>query len=116
MKQFIEYVIDSHIADGSEIYFDENFIGIQHDRDVTNLPGRKVYTVVKNDESADTVTLQDDDGHEYTFNQQDLARALAESSRANGFQALQYPVGYLVATSGTILKNLSIYDPRLKKI
>jgi hypothetical protein len=111
----MEWQIKSAINPDSEIYFNENFIGIKNQNGSTeNLPGQKTYKVIDNDYEENTVTLVDDEGNRYKFDQDELSKALAENTKANGFQALQYPCSYLITTSGTILPQLSIYDGRLK--
>ena len=116
MRNFIEWKIKKSLCTNAEIYFMENTLvgGIRHENDKVALPGQKIYKVVDNDESENTVVLTDQEGNRYKFDQDDLVKALAEDSGANGFQALQYPVGYLLATSSDSLSKLSIYDPRLK--
>jgi len=114
MQKFMEWKIKDLIHNDSEIYFNENFIGIRTENEPVKLPGQKTYTVIDNDEDTNIVTLLDEDGNRYKFDQDELAKALAEDSQS-GFRALQYPVSYLLTTSGTDLSKLSIYDGRLKK-
>lgn len=116
MQNFNEWKIKDSFHPDTEIYFLENtMIGLRHEHEKTvDLPGRTVYRVVDNDERDNTVVITDKEGNRYKFDQNDLARALAEDAGAHGFQALQYPVGYLMATSSDSLSQLSIYDPRLK--
>jgi hypothetical protein len=98
----------------AEIYF-ENIISFRTENEnIGTLPGKKIYTVVGNDEETNIVTLRDDEGKEYAFEHDVLAKAMLEDSTLSGFQVLQYPLGYVLASSSTELSNLSIYDPRLK--
>lgn len=115
MQNFIEWKIKKSLRPDTEIYFIENtLIGLRHENEKQALPGQTIYRVVDNDERDNTVVLTDQEGNRYKFDQNDLAKALAEDAGANGFQALQYPVGYLLATSSDSLSKLSIYDPRLR--
>lgn len=116
MKNFIEWKINKALkSEGSEIYL-ENTISIRSENEEITFPGRKVYQVIDNDEDNQLITLQaQDDESKYIINQNELSKALAEDAGAHGFQALQYPVGALLTTSGTDLGKLSIYDKRLRK-
>lgn len=115
MKSFMEWQIKSAITTDSEIYFNESFIGIKQPSGQTEqLPGQKTYKVIDNDEETNVVTLVDDEGKRYKFDQDELSKALAENSTLRGFSCLQYPVGYMLAGSATELPQLSIYDGRLK--
>ncbi len=116
MQNFNEWKIKTLLCPDAEIYFLENtMIGIRHEGATqTCLPGKTVYKVVDNDEYDNTVVITDKEGNRYKFDQDDLAKALSEDAGATGFQALQYPVGYLLATSSDSLSKLSIYDPRLR--
>ena len=115
MKNFVEWKIKKALCPDAEIYFMEStLIGLRHENDKIALPGQKIYRVVDNDEAENTIVLTDQEGNRYKFDQDDLVKALAEDAGASGFQALQYPVGYLLTTSSDSLSKLSIYDPRLK--
>jgi len=117
MQNFIEWKIKQSLYPDTEIYFvAENTMvgGIRHENDKIALPGQKIYRVVDNDQNDNTVVLTDQEGNRYKFDQDELAKALSEDAGSSGFQALQYPVGYLLTTSSDSLSKLSIYDPRLK--
>jgi hypothetical protein len=115
MKKFFEWQIKSAINNDSEILFKEDFIGLKSVGGTTEkLPGQKVYKVIDTDEQENTVTLTDDEGKRYKFDQDELSAALAENSTMKGFQIMQYPIGYVMAGSATELPFLSIYDSRLK--
>jgi len=116
MKKFLEWRIKDTFRPNSEIYFTEEFIGVKTQGGDTpqSLPGQTIYKVIANDEETNIVTLVDDKGKEYNFDQDELSKALSENSTMRGFQVLQYPIGYIMAGSGTELSKLSIYDSRLK--
>lgn len=122
MKHFMEWQIKKALNKGSELYirategdkFDENAV----ESDIALIEDEKIYTVVHENEEEETIVLQDEEGHTLELKKDDLATALAkrvsENSTLRGFQALQYPVGYMMAGSATELAKLSIYDSRLK--
>jgi hypothetical protein len=117
MNSFIRWKISNLLINESEFYFPESFIGIKSENEnsiFAEIPGRKIYKVIDNNEESGIITIEDNDGAKFKLNQEDLTRALEESARANGWQTIQYPVGYLFTTSGTDLAKLSIYDGRLK--
>ena len=115
MQNFIGWKIKKSLYPDTEIYINENtIIGLRHENETVTLPGQTIYRVIDNDEEENTVVLTDQDGKRYKFDQDELAKALAESSKMAGFQCLQYPKNYIINTSGTKLGELSIYDPRLR--
>lgn len=117
MKTYNKWKIEKLLNHNSEIYFTESMLGIRHENEsLTELPGRVVYTVTDVDENEGTVVLMNPEGERFKFEQNELSKALAEDAGAEGFQALQYPVGYLLSTSSDALSKLSIFDGRLKKI
>ena len=113
MNTFTEWRIKSALNKDSEFYFTENFIGIRNQNEMFKLPGNTIYTVIENDEQSNIVTLQNNEGEIFKFDQNELAKAMAEST-LTGFQTLQYPVGYMLSGNATDLAKLSIYDSRLK--
>ncbi len=116
MKKFLEWRIKDAFHPGSEIYFTEEFIGLRSENGSApqKLPGQMIYKVTENDPETNIITLVDENGEEHKFDQDELAKALSENSTMRGFQALQYPIGYIMAGSATELSKLSLYDSRLK--
>lgn len=117
MNSFLEWKIKDLINTESEFYFTEQFIGIRTENEKQlELPGKTVYQIVDHDEESGNVIITDDQGERYKVKHSDLCKALAEDAGAHTFQVLQYPVGYVMATSSDSLSKLSIYDGRLKKL
>lgn len=116
MKSFNRWQIEEALATPGSEFVSENTIAIRTEGQPDVLPGRKIYTVIDSNDETGTVTLKDEDGKEFTCDHKTLARTMDEDSGPTGFQALQYPVGSILATAGTDLAKLSIYDARLKTI
>ncbi len=117
MQSFEMWQIEEALKTPGTEFLSENAFAIRTEgRPEQILPGSKIYKVKANDEAAGTVTLEDENGKEFTCNQADLARTMEEDSGPTGFQALQYPLGSILATAGTDLAKLAIYDARLKNM
>lgn len=115
MKNFKHWVISEALKNvDAEIYI-ENDTMIRTEFANFNLDGRTIYTVIGVDEEEDTVTIESQHGQKLTIDRETLSKALSEDSY-QGFQTLQYPISSAFATSSTQLANLSVYDPRLKKM
>ncbi len=81
MRSFVEYTIQSMLNKDSEFYC-ENILGVRTEGEPIHLPGRKIYKVIDNDEEHNVVTIQDEDGKEYKFDQAELAKSMAEDAGA----------------------------------
>lgn len=115
MKNFKHWTISEALKNvDAEIYIEHDTM-IRTEFANFNLDGRTIYTVIGVDEEEDTVTIESQHGQKLTVDRETLSKALSEDAY-QGFQVMQYPLGAAFTSSGTQLANLSVYDPRLKKM